>query len=70
MPVQHRDTEWINRYLTENLKNTDLINFKVRMLRDAAFLEKVFLQKLTHEASDNELLLKLLEKNGDKPANG
>ncbi len=66
MLAQYRDTELIDRYLAQALGNTEMVNFKVRMLRDAAFLEKVFLQKLSLEADDDDLLNQLLAETDAK----
>lgn len=41
------DTAAIDLFLTDKLPNRDLRQFQMRLLRDAAFLEKVFLKKLS-----------------------
>ncbi len=39
------DTALIELYLTNHLKRKDARQFELRLLRDAAFLEKVFMHK-------------------------
>ncbi len=41
------DTAAIDLFLTDRLKKSDLRQFQLRLLRDASFLEKVFLKKLS-----------------------
>jgi anti-sigma-K factor RskA len=49
------DTGVIELYLCKHLKQKDARQFEMRLLRDAAFLEKVFMQKakLSDMQSDN-----------------
>lgn len=43
------DTGVIELYLSKHLKRKDARQFEMRLLRDATFLEKVFMQKAKEE---------------------
>ncbi len=47
-----KNTKKINKYLENQLQDTEAREFKVQILRDAELLEKVFLQKLNKKVEE------------------